>query len=103
MSILRSLDRCTLDVDTLYQARISNIVVCVLYQVMREASTIFSEMFNQIRACCYAKRDRHKTPILMYKIADHLGEMFKEIESLDNVVKQWNYAVSMMPVPHCHN
>lgn len=94
MSLLRSLDQCTLDYGYTDHPRAYHVVVGFLCQLSRKASGIFDRLFDEIRGCCYAKRDRGQTFALMFTLTDHLGEMHKEIRFANKKIEQWMNLVS---------
>lgn len=89
MSLLRSLDRFTLDSDYADHPRTYHVVVGFLCQLIRKSSGLFHQLFNEIRSCCYAKRDRGQTFALMFALTDHLGEIHKEIRCTYDKLATW--------------
>ena len=97
ISILRNLDRCRVKTLELSRPRTIHIVTGFIYQFSRMASSIFVQIFNEIRNCCSAKRERDQTRALMFIVTDHLGEMCKEIGSLKDTLQLLNASVSPLP------
>ena len=82
MSILRSLDRCQMNLVNVDRITAVRTVVGVLCDLCWSASSTLTEIFNEIRQCCSVKRERNSTQVLMFIITDHLGEIHKEVSSL---------------------
>lgn len=87
VSILRSLDRCTLEYADPNHPRALHIVIGFICQVSRTASSIFVQIFDQVRLCCFARRPRQPTAKHMFTLTDHLGEMCKEIKCLSETLE----------------
>ena len=80
MCLLRRLHDCTIDKAYKNDHRSVCVVVGFLCQLSRTASSIFAEIYEHIRKCCFTSRDRG-TPKLMIILAEHLGHIHKEIRA----------------------
>ncbi|MCJ1454062.1 hypothetical protein MMC28_004412 [Mycoblastus sanguinarius] len=98
MLLLRNPNRCSLDWECIGYSRAVHIVLGFLCQLSLQASTSFSQIFDEIRGCSYANRDRQQTPKLMSTLADNLGQIAKEISLFDCTLQQW--ADSDFPLGH---
>ena len=96
MSILRSLDNCTLQATHLGQPGAVLAVTGFVCGLSFFANNLWLQLFDELRACCFAKRRRDQTRALMFMVTDHLGEMYKEISSLDAKLQQANYSVGLL-------
>lgn len=67
-----------------------------LCQLARAASSIFAEIFEHIRGCCFANRDRRGTPNLMFILAEHLGRIHAEIRRFMDVKAQYSDSVNVL-------
>lgn len=88
ISLLRRLNECTIDKMYNNDYRAVHMVVGFLCQLSRTASSIFTEVFEHIRGCCFTNRDRRGTPRLMIILAEHLGHISKEIRLFMDVKRQ---------------
>ena len=95
MLLLRDPNRFTLPLEYVRSAEAAHTVVGFFCLLSRKASSIFSQIFDQIRTCCYATRDWHRTIEFMYAIAKHLGYMHKEIGCFHTTLAQWDCSVSL--------
>lgn len=95
MSILRNLGQCEMSVTNFDQPTALHVVIGFTCHLSRTASSTFARIFDEIRRCCSAKRDRNSTQVLMFIITDHLGEMYKEISSLSNTMQLESYPVGL--------
>jgi len=86
MSILRCLDRCTLSPDNIDQPTATHLVIGFICQLSRRANILLTTIFDELRACCSAKRQKEPTKKLMFDLTDHLGEMCKEIGALNDTL-----------------
>lgn len=84
VSILRCLDQCTLSSNDIDQPTATHLVIGFVYQLSRRVNTLLTSIFDEVRACCSAKRQREPTKKLMFDLTDHLGEMCKEIGALND-------------------
>lgn len=80
LSLLRRLHDCTIDKAYKNDHRSVGVIVGFLCQVSRTASSIFAEIYEHIRKCCFTSRDRG-TPKLMIILAEHLGHIHKELRA----------------------
>ncbi|KAL6719931.1 hypothetical protein ACLMJK_001852 [Lecanora helva] len=87
MSILRNLDQCTIDLKEVDFAKGYQLVVGFICGLSTLARSIWLQIFEEVRACCFAKRQKDRTRALMFIITDHLGEIYKEISSFDDTPK----------------
>ena len=103
ISLLRRPNECTLNKTCTNDHRDVRIVLGFLCQLARTASSTFSEIFEHVRACCFAVRDRRGTPNLMFILAKHLGQMHLEIRLLMEVEGQYSNSVipSSSENEHC--
>lgn len=97
MSILRCLDQCTLESSHTDVAEAVHAVVGFVCGMSRLATAIWVQAFEDLRACCFAKRQRDRTRALMFTITDHLGEMYKEISAFHTTLQQGKHSVSPAP------
>lgn len=79
ISLLRRPDQSTLEKTHKDDHRAVHIIVGFLGQLSQTASSIFAEIFEHVRGCCFATRDRRGTPTVMFILAEHMGRMHKEI------------------------
>ena len=96
MSILRSLDHCTISFANPCYPKAVHIVVGFICQLCRMASSTFDQIFDEIRSCCSVKRDSIETHRLMFTITDHLGEMCKEIRAFDEKLHMTDHSVCIV-------
>lgn len=85
ISLLRRPNECTLSQPHMNDYRILHLVVGILCQLARTASSTIAEIFEHIRGCCFANRDRRGTPNLMFILAENLGHMHAEIRCFIDV------------------
>ena len=97
MSLLRDPNRSTVDLEYTRSAEASHTVVGFFCLLSRKASGIFDQIFDQIRTCCYATRDKQRTLELMFGITKHLGYIHKGIECFYTTLAQWDCSVSLYP------
>lgn len=86
VTILRCLDQCTLFSDNIDQPTATHLVIGFICQLSQSANTLLASIFEEVRACCSAKRQREPTKRLMFDLTDHLGEMCKEIGALNDTL-----------------
>lgn len=86
LAMLRCFDRCTLFLDNIDHPTAVRFVAGFICQLSRVAQTLFNGIFNEVRACCSAKRQRGPTQKLMFDLADHLGEICKEMSALNETL-----------------
>ena len=98
MSILRCLDNCTVQPVHIGQATAVLTVIGFLCGLSFFANSLWHQIFDELRACCSARRQRSQTRALMFVITDHLGEMYKEVSSLDAELQQGKHSVSTPPL-----
>ena len=88
MSLLCRPDASTIDGTYKNDRRAVHIVVGFLGQLAHTVASTFSEIFDHIRGCCFAVRDRRGTPHLMFILAKHLGQLHAEIRHFVGVKEQ---------------
>ena len=71
-------------------------IIEFLRQLSHTASSIFAEIFEHVRGCCFANRDRRRTPSLMFILAEHLGHMHKEVRHFKDVMGQFFESVKFI-------
>ena len=73
----------SLDADFQNHRKASEAVIGFICCLSITANKIFGKIFDEIRACSAAPREKVQTPKLMSQLAFYLGRMFTEIRSLN--------------------